>query len=67
MSFTPALLQESISDCLMAREASDTSGYCTPTPPQNSLKPPPVPVLSTLGVLKLPDLPNCSATVVVNG
>ena len=29
--------------------------------------PPPVPVLSTFGVLNLPPRPNCSATVVVNG
>ena len=43
------------------------SGYCGPTPLQNSLMPPPVPVLSTFGVLNLPARPNCSATVVVNG
>ena len=43
------------------------SGNCGPTPLQNSLMPPPVPVLSTLGVLNLPPRPNCSATVVVKG
>ena len=43
------------------------SGNCGPTPLQNSLMPPPVPVLSTFGVLNLPPRPNCSATVVVNG
>src|SRR3546814_19465106 len=43
------------------------SGWPTPTPAQNSLKPPPVPVDSTTGVLKLPVLPNCSATAVENG
>ena len=43
------------------------SGCCTPTPLQKSLMPPPVPVLSTLGVLNLPARPNCSATVVVKG
>jgi hypothetical protein len=68
ISVTPFLAQVSISDFLMARDALLTSGCWTPTPPQNSLKPPPVPVDSTLGVLKLAlALPNCSATVVVNG
>ena len=43
------------------------SGNCGPTPLQKSLMPPPVPVLSTLGVLNWPWRPNCSATVVVNG
>src|SRR5262245_24508643 len=43
------------------------SGNCGPTPLQNSLMPPPVPVLSTFGVLNLPARPNCPATVVVNG
>ena len=38
-----------------------------PTPEQNSLKPPPVPVDSTTGVLNLPALPKLSATVVANG
>src|SRR3546814_19812997 len=51
----------------MAREALLISGWPTPTPAQNSLKPPPVPVDSTTGVLKLPVLPNCSATAVENG
>src|SRR3982751_2534681 len=52
---------------LMRRDAFAMSGNCGPTPLQNSLRPPPVPVLSTLGVLNLPPRPNCSATVVVNG
>src|SRR5690242_4398970 len=51
----------------MRRDAFATSGNCGPTPLQNSLMPPPVPVLSTLGVLNLPCRPNCSATVVVKG
>src|SRR5215510_7050145 len=51
----------------MRREALAMSGNCGPTPLQKSLMPPPVPVLSTLGVLNTPCRPNCSATVVVNG
>src|SRR5687767_7351106 len=51
----------------MRREALAISGNCGPTPLQNSLMPPPVPVLSTLGVLNWPARPNCSATVVVKG
>ena len=43
------------------------SGCRTPTPEQNSLRPPPEPVLSTTGVLNPVDLPNCSATAVENG
>ena len=43
------------------------SALSTPTPSQNSLKPPPVPVLSTTGVLNLVVLPNSSATRVENG
>ena len=43
------------------------SGVSSPTPPQNSFMPPPVPVLSTTGVF-MPDFwPNCSATAVENG
>ena len=41
---------------LMAREALAMSGMSTPTPAQNSLMPPPVPVDSTTGVLKLAGL-----------
>src|SRR5262245_43385081 len=51
----------------MARDALLISGSSTPTPAQNSLKPPPVPVDSTTGVLNLPILPNCSATAVEKG
>ena len=36
-------------------------------PAQNNFMPPPVPVLSITGVLKLPFLPNCSATTVAYG
>ena len=43
------------------------SGWLSPTPAQNSLMPPPVPVLSTTGVLNWYLLPNCSATAVVKG
>src|SRR4051812_23355945 len=51
----------------MRRDALAISGNCGPTPWQKSFRPPPVPVLSTLGVLNLPARPNCSATVVVKG
>ena len=67
MPLTPFLVQSSNSLFLMRREAFETSGWPTPTPAQNSLKPPPVPVDSTTGVLPAPDLPNCSATAVVKG
>ncbi len=67
MPFTPALAQLSTSDFLIAREALLTSGVFTPTPEQNSLKPPPVPVLSMIGVANLVVRPNSSATRVVNG
>ena len=43
------------------------SGVASPTPAQNSLMPPPVPVLSTTGVLRPDFWPNCSATAVENG
>ena len=43
------------------------SGWPTPTPPQKSLKPPPVPVLSMIGVLKPLARPNSSATAVAKG
>ena len=43
------------------------SGCWTPTPPQKSLNPPPVPVDSILGVLNAPALPNFSATTVAKG
>src|SRR5687767_11543668 len=67
MSLTPFFWQVAYSFAFMRREAFATSGNCGPTPLQNSLMPPPVPVLSTFGVLNLPARPNCSATVVVNG
>ena len=67
ISFTPFFAQLSTSDFLIAREALLMSAVPTPTPSQNSLKPPPVPVLSTTGVLKPVVLPNSSATRVENG
>src|SRR5262245_11501104 len=67
MEVTPFLAQVSISESLILREALLMSGSSTPTPAQNSLKPPPVPVDSTTGVLNLPALPNCSATAVEKG
>src|SRR5687768_15101241 len=67
MSLTPFFWQAAYSFAFMRREALATSGNCGPTPLQNSLMPPPVPVLSTFGVLNFPPRPNCSATVVVNG
>ena len=41
---TPLALQVSSSVSLMAREALVKSGVVSPTPPQNSFMPPPVPV-----------------------
>ena len=41
---TPAVLQASSSVSLMRREALAMSGVFSPTPSQNSLMPPPVPV-----------------------
>jgi hypothetical protein len=43
------------------------SGWFAPTPEQNSLAPPPEPVDSIVGVLKVVVLPNFSATVVAKG
>ena len=67
MSVTPFLAQRSTSDFLMARDALVMSGYFTPMPAQNSLRPPPEPVLSMTGVLNLVVLPKRSATTVANG
>ena len=47
----------------MALDAFVISGCCSPTPAQNSLAPPPVPVDSITGVLN-PEPPNLSATTV---
>ena len=55
------------SESLMRREAFTMSGWSTPTPPQKSFMPPPVPVDSILGVLNPPMFPKCSATVVAKG
>src|SRR3546814_5632813 len=43
------------------------SGWPVPTPAQDSFMPPPVPVLSTTGALKLLVFANCSATAVEKG
>ena len=51
----------------MRREALVMSGWFLPTPAQNNFKPPPEPVLSITGVLKLVPFPNFSATTVANG
>ena len=67
ISLTPFAAQVSNSLLVIGREALETSGVASPTPSQNSLKPPPVPVDSTTGVLNWPILPNCSATAVVKG
>ena len=63
----PFLRQLSNSEAFMRRDALAASGCCTPTPLHSSLRPPPVPVLSTFGVFRPEALPNCSATVEVNG
>jgi hypothetical protein len=52
---------------LIRRDALVMSGWSTPTPAQNSFMPPPVPVLSMIGVLNLLLRPNSSATAVANG
>ena len=49
---TPFLVQSWNSVGLMRRDAFAMSGVSGPTPAQNSLSPPPVPVDSTTGVLK---------------
>ena len=67
MLATPCRAHASTSEGLMRREALAISGYWMPTPAQNSLTPPPVPVLSTTGVLNLVLLPKVSATVAANG
>ena len=51
----------------MRRDALVTSGCSTPTPSQNSFRPPPEPVDSMTGVLKPEVLPKVSATAVANG
>ena len=43
------------------------SGVLTPTPLQNNFRPPPEPVDSIFGVLKLVERPKRSATTVANG
>ena len=67
MSVTPFDAQVVTSDSLMAREEFVTSGKSTPTPSQNSFRPPPEPVDSTFGVLNSVLRPKRSATTVENG
>ena len=64
---TPASAQAARSDSLIGREALAMSGCSTPIPPQNSLKPPPVPVDSMTGVWRPEAAPKRSATVVAKG
>ena len=66
-SVTPVEAHSSISEALIRREALEMEGCSGPTPWQKALKPPPVPVVSTIGVAKRVEAPNCSATVVENG
>ena len=67
-ALTPLAAQFLTSDALIRREALAMSGYCSPTPEQNSLMPPPVPVDSMTGGFML-GLPRASrsATAVANG
>jgi hypothetical protein len=51
----------------MARDELLMSGKPTPMPSQNSFSPPPDPVDSTFGVLKLVLRPKRSATIVESG
>ena len=63
----PALAQSAYSLAFIGREASTMSGNCSPTPPQNSLMPAPVPVDSTITLMPGLARWNSSATAVVNG
>ena len=68
MAATPFLAQSATSPAVIRREEFAMSGCSTPTPPQNALMPPPLPVGSIFGVLKLPlRRPKFSATTVANG
>src|SRR5210317_1705901 len=67
MTSTPCAAQSASSDALIALDALLISGKLVPTPAQNCFIPPPVPVDSTLGVLKPVERPNRSATSVVKG
>ena len=64
---TPFWAQVSISLSLILRDAPAMSGVASPTPSQNSLRPPPVPVASTTGDFSAPCLASASVTVVENG
>src|SRR3546814_18690828 len=64
MLVTPFCWHFSNSDAFIAREAPVMSGCCSPTQPQNSCMPPPVPVDSTTGAGNSPARPKFSATAV---
>src|SRR3546814_7209874 len=67
MLVTPLAEHWATSETLMRREAFDTSGCCAPTPPQNSLNPPPVQVDVTIGGLNFGFFcTTCSSTPVAN-
>src|SRR5690606_19801108 len=68
MSVTPASAQVLISESLIGRDALATSMVFSPTPLQNSLRPPEEPPDSTTGVLKLDTVsPKFSATILAYG
>src|SRR3546814_10975473 len=67
MLVTPFCWHFSNSDAFIAREAPVMSGCCSPTPPQNSCMPPPVPVDSTNGPGNSPARPKYTATAAVHG
>ena len=67
MSLIPLLAQRSTSEDLIRRDEFVISGWFSPRPEQKSFKPPPDPVLSTIGVLNFVVRPKFSATVVAKG
>ena len=67
MLATPAATQRLRSLSLIGREAFAIEGCSAPTPAQKALKPPPVPVDSTIGVPKDVVAPKRSAIVRENG
>src|SRR5690554_712580 len=67
ISFTPLLWHISNSLFFMRRDALVMSGCWVPIPAQNSFRPPPEPVDSSLGVGKSVLRPKRSATTVANG
>ena len=65
--FAPFFAQSAYSLAFIAREALTASGNCSPTPLQNNLIPPPVPVDSTITLVPALARWNSSATAVVKG